>query len=624
MVKYRIIVLFAILLLAACSGSPTEPATAPPTPNNQGTTPDSALQTPASTAEAEPSAIDPAYVSPTEAVVQVPFPTAVTAPEEQLPVEGATPLMEPTAAAPATQPPPVATIAPVTGQDLAVTLDDVILHPGPTIYSGERVTFQVLPYVPESIPVTDVGINIYVNGVELVNSFLQGRNWNGQASGIYQWAWNTDGTPGQHEIRVVLDAADRIVQGDEDPTNNEAVLIITILDAASRPADVVEAQWVSQETNCCVIHAVSNTAAARDMAQLVPAVEAAVAQASSQLSEPLAQKINFYFINRVLGQGGFAGNDIVVSYADRGYAGGGLHELLTHEATHIIDQQFAPRRIRFLAEGLAVWSSGGHYKQEDLNQRSAALLTLGQYVPLQQLVDNFYPVQHEIGYLQAAGFITYLIDNYGWSTFRAFYGDVAADDGATESAALDVNLQQYYGRSLAQIEAEWLAYLESHPPSQAAVEDLAASIRFYDIMRRYQMEHDPTAYFLTAWLPHPGEVRESGNVADLSRHPQTEMNIALEVMLQSADNALRKGDYNFANVVLDSVSRILDNGGVFIDPLAINYLNIVRAAAAEGYELQQVDLQGNDARAIVSFGDSSHLTTLTLALRGQDWVILSH
>lgn len=478
--------------------------------------------------------------------------------------------------------------------------------------------------MPESIPVGDVGINIYINGLELVNSFLQGRNWNGQATGVYQWAWNTDGTPGQHEIRVVLDAADRIVNGDEDSTNNEAVFVVTILDAASRPASVAEADWMIQETNCCVIHVVSNSAAARDLPQLTTAVEAAVAQASSRISEAPAQKINFYFIDRVLGQGGFAGNDIVVSYADRAYAGGGLHELLAHEATHIIDQQFAPRRIRFLGEGLAVWSSGGHYKPEDLNQRSAALLALGQYVPLQQLIDNFYPVQHEIGYLEAAGFVTYLIDNYGWSTFRAFYSDVTGEDAATESAALDLNLQQYYGKTLAQVEAEWLGYLQSHQPTQAAAEDLAATIRYYSVMRRYQMEYDPTAYFLTAWLPQPDEVRESGNVADLTRHPQTEMNVALEVMLQSADAALRRGDYNFTNVVLDSLDRILDNGGVFIDPLAVNYLNIVRVASAEGYELQEVELQGNDARAVVSFGDTSHLTTLTLALRGQDWVILSH
>jgi hypothetical protein len=48
---------------------------------------------------------------------------------------------------------------------------------------------------------------------------------------------------------------------------------------------------------------------------------------------------------------------MVVSYVDRRYAGGGLHELLVHEATHILDQQFAPQRISFLAEGLA---SGGN------------------------------------------------------------------------------------------------------------------------------------------------------------------------------------------------------------------------------------------------------------------------
>jgi hypothetical protein len=499
------------------------------------------------------------------------------------------------------------------------------LHPGPSIYAGERVTFQILPTVPDAIPVGDVSINIYINGLELVNSFLQGRNWNGQAVGIYEWAWSTDGTPGQHEIRVVLDAADRIVQGDEDSTNNEAVFIVTILDAASRPAAVAEAEWIIQESNCCVIHVVSNSAAARDLAELPAAVEAAVAQASSRLSEPLAQKLHIYFIDRVMGQGGFAGGEMVISYVDRGYAGNGLHELLTHEATHVIDQQFAPRRIKFLAEGLAVWSSGGHYKQEDLNQRSAALLSLGQYVPLQQLIDDFYPVQHEIGYLEAAGFITYLIDNYGWSTFRAFYADVTGDDAdGVESAALDLNLQQYYGKTLAQMEAEWLDYLQRHSPTQATVEDLAATIRYYSLMRRYQMMYDPTAYFLTAWLPQPDEVRQSGNVADLTRHPQSEMNVALEVMLHSADTALRKGDYNLANVVLDSIGRILDNGGVFVDPLAINYLNIVRVAAAEGYELQEVELQGSDARAVVSFGDTSQLITLTLALRGQEWVILSH
>ena len=99
-------------------------------------------------------------------------------------------------------------------------------------------------------------------------------------------------------------------------------------------------------------------------------------QAANKLAIMPSQKLHVYLIDRVVGQGGFAGTDMVVSYVDRRYAGGGFYELLVHEATHILDQQFAPQRVTFLAEGLAVWVSGGHYQAEDLNERSAALVAL--------------------------------------------------------------------------------------------------------------------------------------------------------------------------------------------------------------------------------------------------------
>ena len=57
------------------------------------------------------------------------------------------------------------------------------------------------------------------------------------------------------------------------------------------------------------------------------------------------------------------------------------------------------------------------------------------------------------------------------------------------------------------------------------------------------------------------------------------MNVTLELMLTAADAALRAGDFARANVILDSVGHILDNGGSVIDPMATSYLNIVRAAA---------------------------------------------
>jgi len=295
--------------------------------------------------------------------------------------------------------------------------------------------------------------------------------------------------------------------------------------------------------------------------------------------------------------------------------------VLIHEAVHIIDRQFAPERITFMAEGLAVWGSGGHYKPEDIDQRAAALVTLNQYVPLAQLIDNFYPVQHEIGYLEAAGFLNYLINSYGWPQFKQFYADVTADDATTMSQAVDLNLQQYYGITLAQAEADWMAYLGSLPEDRDVLIDLQTTIRYYNVMRRYQRFYDPTAYFLTAWLPYPGALQTDGNPADLTRHPQDEINVTLEVMLQAADTALRAGDQNKANVLLDSITRVLDNDGVFIDPLAASYLNLVRLLSNQGYEVQAVVLEGERAIVQASTANTAVLTQLTLTLSGQNWIL---
>ena len=537
-----------------------------------------------------------------------------------------------------TEPPPTPTDAPTvellpsptsgpahtTAADLALDAADVVLYPVPVIYAGDKVTFQVLPHVPEAVNVSDVSVAISVDGQQVAGGPLDRRNWNGQAEGVYEWAWDTTGLAGEYTVEVALDPADAIQAGDEDATNNAVTLSTTVVVATGQAARDIAVIWQTTEINCCFVHVVSDTASARDLPALLPLLESAVQQAATRLTVQPSQKFHVYFIDRVVGQGGFAGTDMVVSYVDRRYAGGGVYELLVHEATHILDQQFAPQRISFLAEGLAVWVGGGHYKAEDLNQRSAALLALGKYVPLTQLINDFYPVQHEIGYLEAAGLVTYLIDRGGWSTFKNFYSDVSSDDGPTLADAVDVNLQRYYGATLAGIEAEWLAALQSRPDDPAATEDLRTTIRYYDIVRRYQETYDPTAHYLSAWLPHPTQVREFGNPADLTRRPESEMNITLEVMLTAADTAMRANDYTRANVILDSVDNILANNGAIIDPMATAYLRIVRAASEYGYELHTVDLMGETARATATQAPNIKLTNLVMEMRGQNWVILSH
>lgn len=513
------------------------------------------------------------------------------------------------------------TVVSVAASDLALDAQNIYLYPGPRIFSGDQITFQVLPYLPDSIAPDTVSVHILVDNNIVSNGTLNDRNLDGEAVGLFKWAWDTTNISGLHEVQIILDRDDHIQAGDDDPSNNQVTLAVAVEEAKNRPFLEVDAAWVTAESNCCFIHAVSGTAGARDLPELTVMTETAVQEAVSRLNEPLGDKIEFFFIDKVIGHGGYAGSSIVISYLDRDYAGTGLHEVLVHESSHVLDRQFAPNRIVFMTEGLAVWTSGGHFKPDDLNQRAAALVATGHYMPLPELINDFYHAQHEASYSQAAGFVSYLIDTYGWPTFRTFYSDATADDAPTLAEVIDLNLQAYYGESLAEMEMQWLAYLETLPPDRTEVTDLLTTIRFYDVVRSYQLAYDPTAHFLTAWLPAPQDVQENGNAADLTRHPRSEINVTLEVMLRAADTAVRASDYELANILLDSVTRVLENGGSFVDPMSASYLNIVRTAQRLGFEVQQIELMGDDARVRVTSATKTTLNTLNFTSSRGTWVL---
>ncbi len=581
---YFLIIVLPLLALSGCGALKNEPigpkTAVPPSPSTD--------------------------ISPTSAVTALPETAPTTQPS-------------------ATPPPPataVITPSPIP-PDLSIDQNDVSLYPAPQIYAGDKVTFQIWPYVPPNVDATDVSITVFVDGRELGDGALNEHNLSGDAFGLVKWGWDTSGQVGEHQIQVALDVDDIIQIGDENPDNNWISLPVTVYGRDLLPETEANATWVTAETDCCHVYVVSGTAAYRDLPQLLVEVETAVQEAASRLDEPPQQPINIYFIDRIIGQGGYAGSDLVISYLDRDYGGINLNQLLVHETVHIIDRQFAPQRISLLAEGLAVWVSGGHYKPEDIDQRAAALLSLDLYVPLAELANDFYPVQHEIGYLQAASFVNYLVDLHGWSRFRQFYSDVTLEDAPTPAEALDLNLQIYYNKTLTDMEADWLAYLDGLGWDETAVTDLQTTLLQYNTMRRYQSLYDPTAYFLHAWLPYPKEVRSHGNPADLSRHPESEINITLEVMLQAASEALQAGNYHRAAIILESVGRVLDNNGLFQDPLALNYHNIVHLAAASGYEVQKVILSGDHAVIWVTDDHSNVLTALNASLKEQTWTLVN-
>ncbi len=396
-------------------------------------------------------------------------------------------------------------------------------------------------------------------------------------------------------------------------------LAVTVQPAEARSPQEIEAFWLTRETAYARVHVVEGTAAARDFEFLITVVDAAIQQAARRLNETPLEKFDVYLIDRVIGQGGYAGSAMVVSYLDRDYAGDGLYEVLGHEAVHMIDRQIAPNRIPFLGEGVAVWATGGHYKQEDLARRTAALLVTGHYIPLADLLDDFYKTQHEIGYLEAAGLVQYLVDSAGWPRFRAFYAGFTVREGESASGAFAREVQRHYGLSLSQLEEAWLTEISQIRLQRQDIEDLQTTLRFYEIMRQYQLAFDPTAHFLQAWLPFPAGAHERGLTADFIRHPSAETNVTLETLLAAADRALRAGNYGQANVLLDSVERVVESRGTFLDPLAISYRQLVRSAARSGYEAQQIDLQGSQATMVATESGTNRVTQLRFQLGVAGW-----
>ena len=588
--------LFFLLLLTGCG------VVAPPT------------ESPSQPAALETSAM------PVNGETAVPSPPASAVSPQLEPTEQ--PQISPTATTTMLDILPAATSS-TPARDLAVSEDSVFIYPVPAVYEGDLVTFLVRPDVPAIVDSSAVVVQVDVDDSVSLSRSLTTNNLAGSPSALFTWDWDTRGHVGERVITVTVDPADLIVTGDEDVTNNQIALAVPVLPARAKPVRERNAEWLTAETACCMLHVVSGTAAHRDLNRLTTTVQEAVEDAATTLGVDIPEPLHFYLIDRVIGQGGYASSTVVVSYLDRNYVGEGITELITHEAVHLLDYQFAPNRISFLAEGLAVWVTGGHYKVEDIDQRVKALRETGLYVPLASLADDFYAHQHELGYLQAGGFIQFLVNSYGWDRVRAFYGDVGSDESSAPSQMLEAALQRHFGTTLNAIERDWFVYLDSLPRDPDTVADLLATIRYYDLMRAYQLKYDPTAHFLQAWLPSARELEERQITADLTRHPNDELNVTLEVMFVAVDRALRSGNVDEANVLLESIERALENDGLFLDPLGLNYSQIVHKLMVVGYEVYQIELQDNRALAQVTEGRQVVLRTVGMLLRNRTWVLLN-
>ncbi|MBL8056614.1 MAG: hypothetical protein JNK29_07945 [Anaerolineales bacterium] len=490
-------------------------------------------------------------------------------------------------------PPSAATLAPAATREpeAAASPPALVIHPGPQYYAGDVLSLAVT-----ADPAWErAQVSLHLGGADgpvIVSGEFGAFGIGGRPQATFWWAWDTAGLAGEQTLTVVVTPPAGPGSAAAPGVFSQSV---TLLPADQRPAPEAQARWAEARSACCVFHYLTGTAAARDIDLIRAQADQAFARVEQTLGVRQRGRVAFTLLSRLLGHGGFASDEIYLTYIDRNPAGLDLQTVFVHEGTHILDRQIADQRPTFITEGLAVFVAGGHYYPEDLDQRAAALLALDRYLPLAELARAFYPAQHEIGYLEAGAFVKYLVDTYGWERFRAMLA--AFEPADDEAALLAAGLRAEYGRTLEELEAEWLAHLRAQPVDPDQVTHLRLTIALFDALRQYQLQDDPAAHFLSAWLPDGPEARRRGLVADFVRSPRAPENVALEAMLAAAEQALARRDFDLAERLINSVNGVLAAGNLFFDPLAARYLRVVTDLAARGYEAQTIDLAGPAPRA---------------------------
>src|SRR5215207_5131500 len=287
-----------------------------------------------------------------------------------------------------------------------VPIGPVRAFPGPEHYAGDVLSFAIK--VPAGF---DGSLPIYMaldHGQPII---VPESVYYGQM--ILPFALDTTTLTGHHTLQFITENGDL----------NE-IYFFEVLPADQRPANEMRAHWVTRETDCCIFHYLSETAAARDIDFISEHFQQGAEEYQAIMKAEIDSKVEIHIIDRLFGNGGFGGRgDIVISYTDRYYGptigGEGLETLARHEFSHAagVGLANAGDGVEFNYEGLAVYVAGGHYKPEPLDQRGSALFDLGYYVPVGEFLS-----QHELAYLYPAAMLTYIVEVHGKDKMWQFLG----------------------------------------------------------------------------------------------------------------------------------------------------------------------------------------------------------
>ncbi len=452
-------------------------------------------------------------------------------------------------------------------------------YPGPEHYAGDVLTFEIKTDSRFDGLTVDVLLSLDGRNPNTV----EGTGWFDQV--LVPLALDTTNLTGRHTLRIST----------ADGALNETYSF-EVLPSSERPVNEANAAWVTTETACCEFHYISETAAARDIEFITEHFQQAAEEFATITGKDIDSKLRVYFLDRIWGNGGFGGNgELIISYTDRYYGptigGEGLETLARHEFTHAtgIDLTGTGDGVAFNYEGLAVYVAGGHYKPEPLAERGAALFDLGHYVSVGEFIG-----QHELDYLYPTAMLTYIIETYGIDKMWEF---LASDDNPQDDqpGSLEAALQATFGMSLQDFDRDFQAWLERQEPGEQ-LEDLRLTIELQDLRRQYQETYVPPPLFL---LGEASKAADPDYLPIVIREAGAPANVAIELIIANGQQAIIDGDYSTAEELNKLLADIVSTGE-FNDPLAKDYLDVVLAAANQGYEIVELDIQGDRASGRVT------------------------
>ena len=512
-----------------------------------------------------------------------------------------------TSTAPTTTPAPpssstTSTLAPFSpDRTVALPRLDVWLFPGPQHFAGDHVTFEV--------PLEGFGVNQLESASLRVDDEVidvPGQIFGDPLLGdrlIFANAFDTTGQVGGHWVEI-----------DATLTSNSTIDILqrfVVLPDSRRPQQEVAAEWLRAPTDCCTLVYLEGTAAARDLEALVAMVDESTAEVEEHFGVDVPP-VDIVLIDKLWGNGGYAGSELVLSYLDRDFSPGRLatfRQTVLHELAHAATDQLEVSTPWPMIEAVAVQFTGGHFKQESLAGRAKALRDVGELPSLPALFDDFPTLQHESRYAAVGAFAQFVSDTHGEEALlELFSADVRATTSggwlaAAARRSLDVGIEE--------LQRQFDSWLDGHDAAGEAL-DLELTVTLQDARRRFQARFDPYPnYFHYPSITHASQTSLASRDAT---HPAV---VAVEALIAYGQDLIIGGHLEDAAVVVAEVATIVESG-VVGGELAGEFLAVARALDNAGLELIEY-VPGSAAPQALAARHAPELVVASLIQDDRGW-----